>query len=121
MGYRINTVDTSDNKTLGNTSAVLVTFEASSAASPLSEIGYPSKALATAAKSLQVTGGTSAVTITELTTSVGGNAASQSAAVTATNSYPTDSRADVRNPDANVSVTTAQVGTLKTHNQTSWL
>ena len=68
-----------------------------------------------------ITTATANITITELTTSVTGNSAAQSAAVTATNSYPDDSRADVRYPDNDVSVTTAQVGTLKTHNQTSWL
>lgn len=120
MGYRINTVDPSDNSTLPSNSAVLITFEASTAGSPLSEIGYPGKAtVALTAKTVLVTGTASEITVTELTTSVAGNAVADSAAFTATNYYPTDSRADVRNPDGNI--ITPAVGELKDHDYTSWL
>lgn len=121
IGFRINTVDTADNKTVAATNKVLVTFESSTAGSPLSEIGYPGKAtVRLTEKTVIITSATAdQITVTELTTSVGGNASTQSAAVTATNTYPTDSRADVRNPDGDI--TTAPVGELKDHDYTSWL
>jgi hypothetical protein len=119
VGFRINTVDTADNSTQPSNSSVLVTLTASTSGSPLSEIGYPALAQSSSAKSVLFSDSLSSLTTTELTTSVGGNSDSQSAAFTATNYYPSDSRADVRNPDG--SITTAAVGAKVNHDYTSWL
>ena len=120
IGHVINTASTSDNKTVASTSAVLVTFEASSTGSDLSEIGYPTKAMSTAVKSVKVSVTVGTSTVTELSSTAFSNSNTASGVETATNKYPTESRNDVRNPHDGATLR-AESGTKNTHNQIAWL
>ncbi len=120
VGYKINTASTNDNNTLASTSAVLVTFEASSTGSDLSEIGYPTKAMSTSAKSVKISVTVGTSTVTELSSTAFSNSNTASGVETATNKYPTESRNDVRNPHDGATLR-AQSGSKINTNKISWI
>ena len=120
VGYTINTASSNDNKTLASTSAVLVTFEASSTGSDLSEIGYPTKAMSTSAKSVKISVTVGTSTVTELSSTAFSNSNTASGVETATNKFPTESRNDVRNPHDGATLR-AESGTKINTNKISWI
>ena len=120
LGHTINTASLNDNKTLATSNAVLVTFEASSTGSDLSEIGYPTKAMSTSAKSVKISVTVGTSTVTELSSTAFSNSNTASGVETATNKFPTESRNDVRNPHDGATLR-AESGTKINTNKISWI